>query len=137
MLRPVEVLLQLLRCLYATSHSLKPPVSSAKSYKSGCTHECDTITALRCLSKRLILSFKATPSPVLGSAGTLTQDVHPRNLLGWGGHHFVVGGALDQYAATLASWFGVEPNELAGILPNLRNFGASNAVDYPVNLGFL
>ena len=93
---------------------------------------------------------------------------------GWGGHHFVVGGAVkgkafygtpppvsvgsgsgaedqwhvgqgrllpstsvDQYAATLANWFGVEPNELAGILPNLRNFGAPNAVDYPVNLGFL
>ena len=93
---------------------------------------------------------------------------------GWGGHHFVVGGAVkgksfygapppvsvgsgtaaedqwhvgqgrllpstsvDQYAATLASWFGVEPGELAGILPNLRNFGAPNAVDYPINLGFL
>jgi uncharacterized protein (DUF1501 family) len=93
---------------------------------------------------------------------------------GWGGHHFVVGGAVkgkafygtpppvsngdgsgaedqwhvgqgrllpsasvDQYAATLATWFGVEANELADILPNLRNFGAPNAVDYPVNLGFL
>jgi uncharacterized protein (DUF1501 family) len=93
---------------------------------------------------------------------------------GWGGHHFVVGGAVkgkafygtpppvsvgegsatedqwhvdqgrllpstsvDQYAATLATWFGVEANELAGILPNLRNFGAPNAVDYPINLGFL
>jgi uncharacterized protein (DUF1501 family) len=93
---------------------------------------------------------------------------------GWGGHHFVVGGAVkgkafygapppvstgdgsgaedqwhvgqgrllpstsvDQYAATLATWFGVEANELAGILPNLRNFGAPTAVDYPINLGFL
>jgi uncharacterized protein (DUF1501 family) len=93
---------------------------------------------------------------------------------GWGGHHFVVGGAVrgqafygapppvstgdgsgaedqwhvgqgrllpstsvDQYAATLATWFGVEANELAGILPNLKNFGAPNAVDYPTNLGFL
>jgi uncharacterized protein (DUF1501 family) len=93
---------------------------------------------------------------------------------GWGGHHFVVGGAVkgkafygtpppvsngdgsgaedqwhvgqgrllpsasvDQYAATLATWFGVEANELAEILPNLRNFGAPNAVDYPINLGFL
>jgi hypothetical protein len=43
----------------------------------------------------------------------------------------------------LASWFGVEPAELAGILPNLpnlpnlRNFGAPGAVDYPINLGFL
>ncbi len=93
---------------------------------------------------------------------------------GWGGHHFIVGGAVkgkafygtpppisvgdgsgaedqwhvgqgrllpstsvDQYAATLGSWFGVEPNELAGILPNLGNFGAPKAVDYPTNLGFL
>src|SRR5262249_47576322 len=81
---------------------------------------------------------------------------------GWGGHHFIVGGAVrgktiygkpppvsigstsaaedqwhigqgrlipstsvDQYAATLARWFGVSDSELAGILPNLRNFGAS------------
>jgi uncharacterized protein (DUF1501 family) len=93
---------------------------------------------------------------------------------GWGGHHFIVGGAVkgkafygtappvsvgngsgaedqwhvgqgrllpstsvDQYAATLGSWFGVEPNELAGILPNLGNFGAPKAVDYPINLGFV
>ncbi len=93
---------------------------------------------------------------------------------GWGGHHFVVGGAVkgkafygaappvsvgngsgledqshvgqgrllpstsvDQYAATLGRWFGVEPDDMAGILPNLRNFGAPKAVDYPVNLGFL
>jgi uncharacterized protein (DUF1501 family) len=93
---------------------------------------------------------------------------------GWGGHHFIVGGAVkgkafygtpppvsvgsgaaaedqwhvgqgrllpstsvDQYAATLASWFGVEATELNGILPNLRNFGAPSAVDYPINMGFL
>ncbi len=93
---------------------------------------------------------------------------------GWGGDHFIVGGAVkgkafygkpapvsvgngtgaedqwhvgqgrllpsssvDQYAATLATWFGVEANELAGILPFLRNFGSPNAVDYPINLGFL
>ncbi len=93
---------------------------------------------------------------------------------GWGGDHFIVGGAVkgkafygkpapvsvgsgsgaedqwhvgqgrllpstsvDQYAATLATWFGVEAGDLAGILPNLRNFGAPNAVDYPINLGFL
>lgn len=42
--------------------------------------------------------------------------------------------SVDQYAATLARWFGVEDNELAGILPNLRNFGGT---DYPTNLGFM
>ncbi|HSV61438.1 MAG TPA: DUF1501 domain-containing protein [Variovorax sp.] len=96
---------------------------------------------------------------------------------GWGGHHFVVGGAVkgkdkiygtapvvsinnnpalagydghvgqgrlipstsvDQYAATLASWFGVPDAELAGILPNLKNFGVTaNGIDYPRNLGFM
>ena len=72
----------------------------------------------------------------------------------WGGHHFIMGGAVqgrsyygtfprlqlagpddasgegrwiptssvDQYAATLASWFGVEPQQLAEVLPNLRGF---------------
>jgi uncharacterized protein (DUF1501 family) len=49
--------------------------------------------------------------------------------------------SVDQYAATLASWFGVEPTELAGILPNLRNYGgvaspANGGIAYPTNLGF-
>ena len=94
---------------------------------------------------------------------------------GWGGHQFVVGGAVrgkafygtappisigstsapedqshvgqgrllpstsvDQFAATLARWFGVADSELAGILPNLRNFGAAaGRADYPTDLGFL
>jgi uncharacterized protein (DUF1501 family) len=42
--------------------------------------------------------------------------------------------SVDQYAATLASWFGVAENELAGILPNLSHFGGSG---YPINLGFM
>jgi uncharacterized protein (DUF1501 family) len=80
----------------------------------------------------------------------------------WGGHHFVVGGAvkggkmygkfpnmelngpddidgsgrwapttaLSQYAATLASWFGVPSGDLPLILPGLSNFST-------VNLGFV
>jgi uncharacterized protein (DUF1501 family) len=95
---------------------------------------------------------------------------------GWGGHHFVVGGAVkgkqiygtpqvvsinndsklagydghvgqgrlipstsvDQYGATLASWFGVPAGDLESILPNLRNFGGNvNGINYPKNVGFM
>jgi len=34
--------------------------------------------------------------------------------------------ALDQYAATLASWFGVSNTNLPTIFPNLANFTTSN-----------
>ena len=94
---------------------------------------------------------------------------------GWGGHHFIVGGAVrgaafygtppplsisntaapgdqwhvgqgrllpttsvDQYAATLATWFGVSASELPNVLPHLRNFGGSQAgINYPLDLGFM
>lgn len=34
--------------------------------------------------------------------------------------------AVDQYAATLATWFGVAPSELSSIAPNIGRFAASN-----------
>lgn len=46
--------------------------------------------------------------------------------------------SVDQFAATLATWFGVAPAELDGILPNLRHFGnAAGRLDYPTQLGFV
>lgn len=46
--------------------------------------------------------------------------------------------SVDQFAATLARWFGVADSELYGVLPNLANFGdRAGRPDYPVNLGFM
>ena len=76
---------------------------------------------------------------------------------GWGGHHFIVGGAVkgrqiygkvptvavngpddvgqgrllpttavDQFAATLATWFGVSDSELPLVLPNIGAFTTKN-----------
>lgn len=76
---------------------------------------------------------------------------------GWGGHHFILGGAVrggelfgrfpdlaldgpddagngrlipttavDEYAATLAAWFGVSAGELETVLPNLGRFSTRN-----------
>ncbi|MCZ8094249.1 MAG: DUF1501 domain-containing protein [Acidovorax sp.] len=42
--------------------------------------------------------------------------------------------SVDQYAGTLAKWFGVANTELAGVLPNLSHFGGA---DYPTDLGFM
>jgi uncharacterized protein (DUF1501 family) len=76
----------------------------------------------------------------------------------WGGHHFVLGGAvkggalygtfpslmingpddaagrgmwipstsLDQYAATMATWFGVQAADLPTVFPNISNFPTTN-----------
>jgi uncharacterized protein (DUF1501 family) len=46
--------------------------------------------------------------------------------------------SVDQYAATLARWFGVGAPDMNAILPNLRQFGpAAGRADYPVDLGFM
>jgi uncharacterized protein (DUF1501 family) len=46
--------------------------------------------------------------------------------------------SVDQYAATLATWFGVPPADLPAILPNLKNFGGTaNGIEYPKNVGFM
>ncbi|WP_066272654.1 DUF1501 domain-containing protein [Hydrogenophaga palleronii] len=71
---------------------------------------------------------KAPPVSVTNS----TTDTNDQWHVGQG--RLLPSTSVDQYAGTLARWFGVENSELNGILPNLRNF--DNA-DYPRNLGFM
>ena len=78
-------------------------------------------------------AFYGTPPPVsIGSTAGAQDQWH----VGQG--RLLPSTSVDQYAATLASWFGVADAELNGILPNLRHFGAAaSRPDYPVNLGFM
>lgn len=74
-------------------------------------------------------AFYGTPPPVsVGNTAAAEDQWH----IGQG--RLLPSTSVDQYAATLARWFGVADTELAGILPNLRNFGSAA---YPTNLGFL
>ena len=54
--------------------------------------------------------------PVLNIGGTL--DV--------GGGRIIPTTSADQYAATLATWFGVAPSQLAQVAPNIGNFPQQN-----------
>jgi len=47
-----------------------------------------------------------------------------------GGGRFIPTTSADQYAATLASWFGVDPVDIPAVAPNIGNFAAQD-------LGFL
>ena len=74
-------------------------------------------------------AFYGTPPPLsVGNTAAAEDQWH----IGQG--RLLPSTSVDQYAATLARWFGVADGELAGILPNLRNFGSAA---YPTNLGFL
>ncbi|HEX4481618.1 MAG TPA: DUF1501 domain-containing protein [Rudaea sp.] len=121
------------------------------------------------LSQAVSAFYNATTEPALNVANnvtTFTASDFGRSLQanssgtdhGWGGHHFVVGGAVrgqrfygtmpslasnknpddtgygqiiptlavDQYAATLATWFGVASGDLATVFPNLGRFSSAN-----------
>jgi uncharacterized protein (DUF1501 family) len=43
-----------------------------------------------------------------------------------GGGRLLPTTAVDQYAATLGSWFGVSAQSMRDVVPNIGNFGAAN-----------
>ncbi|MFM7798789.1 MAG: DUF1501 domain-containing protein, partial [Planctomycetota bacterium] len=78
-------------------------------------------------------AFYGTPPPV--SAG---DTAAPEDQWHVGQGRLLPTTSVEQYAATLARWFGVGASELQTLLPNLRNFGGSlGGVPYPVDLGFM
>lgn len=74
-------------------------------------------------------AFYGTPPPV--SVGDTSA---PEDQWHVGQGRLLPSTSVDQYAATLAKWFGVSSSELPLVLPNLKNFGQP---DYPTDLGFL
>jgi uncharacterized protein (DUF1501 family) len=75
----------------------------------------------------LVLSSSVTGGDIHGTFPNLAID----SADDIGGGRLVPTASADQYAATLAQWFGVtDPGDLAAMFPNLANFAASD-------LGFL
>ncbi|WP_326539751.1 DUF1501 domain-containing protein [Pseudorhodoferax sp.] len=74
-------------------------------------------------------AFYGTPPPL--SVGE-TDAPEDQGHIGQG--RLIPTTSVDQYAATLARWFGVTDAETSGLLPNLSRFGSAA---YPVDLGFM
>lgn len=78
--------------------------------------------------------FYGTAPPISVSDTRTTAGFLPENQWHVGQGRLLPSTSVDQYAATLAKWFGVTPDEMPGVLPNIVNFGSAN---YPVDLGFM
>jgi uncharacterized protein (DUF1501 family) len=80
-------------------------------------------------------TFYGTPPPVsVGDTKDSAGNYAPADQWHVGQGRLLPSTSVDQYAATLARWFGVADAELPGILPNIGHFGGAG---YPVNLGFM
>jgi uncharacterized protein (DUF1501 family) len=79
--------------------------------------------------------FYGTASPVSVADTKDSSGIYlPQNQWHVGQGRLLPSTSVDQYAATLAKWFGVDPSEMAGVLPKIGNFGGTG---YPVDLGFM
>lgn len=97
--------------------------------------------------------FYGTPPPVSDkdlkdSSGTALSNPNfgkylPENQWHVGQGRLLPTTSVDQYAATLAKWFGVDDSEMASVLPNIVNFNNATlswnggSLLYPKYLGFM
>jgi uncharacterized protein (DUF1501 family) len=80
-------------------------------------------------------AFYGTPPPVsVADTKDASGNYLPENQWHVGQGRLLPSTSVDQYAATLAKWFGVAAAELPGVLPNITHFGGPG---YPVDLGFM
>ena len=85
-------------------------------------------------------TFYGTPPPISASneKDTVTKTYKPQNQWHVGEGRLLPTTSVDQYAGTLAKWFGVNDAELATIFPNLKNFGVTkNGITYSKDMGFM
>ncbi len=63
----------------------------------------------------------------------------PENLWHVGQGRLLPTTSVDQYAATMATWFGVEASEMTRVVPNIGNFDniTQDGINYQKNLGFM
>jgi uncharacterized protein (DUF1501 family) len=79
--------------------------------------------------------FYGTAPPISVADTKDTSGVYsPQNQWHVGQGRLLPSTSVDQYAATMAKWFGVDTSEMAGVLPNSGNFGGAG---YPLDLGFM
>lgn len=83
-------------------------------------------------------AFYGTPPPVSVSDTQSLGAYLPENQWHVGQGRLLPTTSVDQYAGTLAKWFGVTDAEMPGILPNIVNFDVTaNGLTYPKDMGFM
>ena len=85
--------------------------------------------------------FYGTAPPISVSdtrTGNSSSPYLPENKWHVGQGRLLPSTSVDQYAATLAKWFGVAPGDMVNVLPKIGNFDVTlDGQSYPVDLGFM